>query len=90
MALLIGALLLGFAAARLRLLPEAWRGKVPALGKLTLFALLFSLGLSLGSNQEIIAALPALGLRAVVLSVGTVLGSVLLVWLASGLGGRRP
>lgn len=88
MALLLGALLLGFAAARWRLVPHSWRQRVSALGSLSLFALLFTLGLSLGSSQEIISALPSLGLRALVLSLGAVAGSVLLVWLATGLGGR--
>jgi hypothetical protein len=87
-ALLLGALILGFIAARWRLLPGSLRPRVPALGSAALFLLLFALGLSLGSNQELISALPVLGLRAVLLSVGTLGGSVLLVWLVAELGGK--
>jgi hypothetical protein len=43
----------------------------------------------MGSDEQIIAALPVLGLKAVLLAVGTVMGSVLLVWGATRLGGRR-
>lgn len=89
MALMIGALILGFAAGRCRLLPDFLRSKVSAMGSLALIVLLFTLGLSMGSDEQIIAALPVLGLKAVLLAVGTVMGSVLLVWSATRLGGRR-
>ena len=89
MALLIGALLLGFFAARLPWLPPRLRKGVPVLGSLSLFVLLFALGLSLGSSPELISALPTLGFRAVLLSAGTVLGSVFLVWLTVKLGRQR-
>lgn len=59
------------------------------MGSLSLFVLLFALGLSLGSSPELISALPTLGFRAVLLSAGTVLGSVFLVWLTVKLGRRR-
>lgn len=86
--LLIGALVLGFVVARYRLFPKGWDKKVRTLGDLALVFLLFSLGLSLGSNPDLRAALPNLGLKALVLSLGTIFGSVSLVWLAARMG--RP
>jgi predicted permease len=87
-ALLIGALVLGFIAARIEAISDHMRRGVPALGSLALFVLLFALGISLGNNQELMSALPTLGWRALVLSSGAVLGSVFLVWLVVERGGR--
>lgn len=89
MALLLGALVLGFIAARLRVFPAFWRKGMDKVGSLSLTVLLFALGLSLGSNGEVMTALPTLGLRAVLLGAGAIGGSVLLVWAASQLGGRQ-
>ena len=60
--------------------------KVGAIGALNgrvttwLIWLLFMLGLEVGSNRELIAALPTLGVEAMVLSVSATLGSCVLAW----------
>ena len=59
-------------------------GVISALnGRLTtwlIWLLLFMLGLEVGSNRELIAALPTLGVEAMVLSVSATLGSCVLAW----------
>lgn len=89
MVFLIGALLLGFALARFRLLPKGWGRAVNLLGSASLLLLLFVMGLSLGANGELMSSLPTLGLSALLLSFGTVLGSVLLIWLVFSAGRKR-
>lgn len=46
-----------------------------------IYLLLFLLGVSIGSNQEIMSALSTLGLVALVVAVGAVSGSVVMGWL---------
>ena len=45
-----------------------------------IWLLLFMLGFEVGSNRELIAALPTLGVEAMVLSVSATLGSCVLAW----------
>lgn len=46
-----------------------------------IYLLLFILGLSIGANEVIMKNLPTLGLKALALTLGGVIGSVLLGWL---------
>lgn len=46
-----------------------------------LAVLLFSMGVSIGTNPQIVGSLPALGLKSALLAAGAVLGSVLAAWL---------
>ena len=46
-----------------------------------IWLLLFMLGLEVGSNKQLIAALPTLGVEAMVLSVSATLGSCVLAWV---------
>lgn len=51
--------------------------------KLTMWAiylLLFLLGVAIGANGLIMKSLPSLGLTALVITIGSVLGSVLVAW----------
>ncbi|NHB67699.1 LysO family transporter [Perlabentimonas gracilis] len=53
--------------------------------KLTMWAiylLLFLLGIAIGTNEVIVKNLPTLGLKALLISMGGVMGSVLVAWLA--------
>jgi Kef-type K+ transport system membrane component KefB len=86
--LLLGALILGFIVARLNLLSPEWDKRIDTVGRLALILLLFFMGLTLGSNSELTRSLPSLGLQALVLSLGTIWGSVFLVWGLTR--GRRP
>ena len=68
------------------------RVKLPT-GVITLASiclLLFILGLEIGSNQELLGNLPSMGLIALLVTVCTLLGSVLLTkWFTRNLDGRR-
>ena len=81
MLLLIGAVVLGFLVARLGLLPQFIQKRMGQISTFALFLLLFSMGIAMGSNPEIIANLPKLGGKALVLSISAIIGSVLFVWL---------
>lgn len=65
---------LGLALRRYRM---GWLSRV-----ITLFiwALLFLLGVSVGGNSAIIEALPTIGMDALLITTGAVLGSVLCSW----------
>lgn len=45
-----------------------------------IYLLLFVLGISIGINQTIMKSLPNLGLKALALTIGGVLGSIILAW----------
>ena len=47
-----------------------------------IYILLFLLGIAIGTNEVIVKNLPTLGLKALLISMGGVLGSVLVAWLA--------
>lgn len=81
MLLLIGAVALGFLVARLGFLPQFIQKRMGQISTFALFLLLFSMGIAMGSNPEIIANLPKLGGKALVLSISAIIGSVLFVWL---------
>ena len=62
------------------------RGKITLIkinDKLVMWAiylLLFVLGISIGTNQTIMNSLPTLGLKALAITLGGTIGSVLLAW----------
>ncbi len=80
MVLVIGALIFGFIAAQLGTFTPKQRSIMDKISTVSLMLLLFSMGLSLGSNPELLAALPSLGLKSFLLAVGIVVGSVGLTW----------
>lgn len=47
-----------------------------------IYLLLFLLGIAIGANEVIVKNLPALGFKALLISLGGVLGSVMVAWLA--------
>ncbi|MDD5530773.1 MAG: LysO family transporter [bacterium] len=76
-ALLISGILLGF------LLREK-KGIIVLTDKLTnwtVYLLLLLLGISIGSNEKIISNIGSIGINAIILAVGTVIGSVLLSYV---------
>ncbi len=81
MVLVIGALILGFITAQLGTFTAEQRSIMDKISTASLMLLLFSMGLSLGSNPELLAALPGLGLKSFLLAVGILVGSVGLTWL---------
>lgn len=76
---IVGIMLLGVMAGYLlrnRKLP--WLQKLIAV---VIWLLLFLLGIAVGTNGEIMNRLDTIGLEALVLALGGVLGSVLLAWI---------
>lgn len=86
MALILLALALGYFTARLNRLPQLWQKRIQKIGTLALFLLLFFMGISLGADAQIIASLPTVGFKAILISLGTIIGSIACVWLVSKLG----
>ena len=52
----------------------------------SLCLLIFLLGVSVGTNESIVRALGRLGIQALILSTGGILGSVLVAWLVARTG----
>lgn len=46
-----------------------------------IFLLLFFLGISVGSNSDIVNNLPTIGLQALIITAGALAGSILLAWI---------
>lgn len=62
--------------ARLKAI-NIWNSKITTW---LIWLLLFMLGIEVGSNKQLISALPTLGVEAMVLSVFATLGSCILAW----------
>lgn len=56
-------------------------GLVPRLITVAIWVLLFLLGIAVGLNDAILGNLDTIGLQAFILSVGGVVGSVILAWV---------
>lgn len=54
-----------------------WTNKISMAG---LGVLLFTMGVSIGGNSEVISNLDALGAKAFLLALGSVIGSIFLAW----------
>ncbi len=75
------SLILGIIIGASNLLPERILDLTDYLTLGGLFLLLFTMGVKIGINQEVIANLDNLGLEAIILALGSVSGSVVLVLL---------
>jgi len=88
MLLILGAVLSGCLLGALHLVPAfllPWLDRLMAAG---LAVLLFSMGVSIGANPQVLGNLPALGVKSVLLAAGAVLGSILVAWLLEHRRGR--
>lgn len=74
-------LLIGMAAGYLCRQKRAIKLLSDKLLSISIFLLLFLLGLSVGSNQQIIANLNVIGFNAIVLAAAGVLGSIFFAYL---------
>lgn len=77
---IVGALALGILVSWSNILPKRifnWTNRITMAG---LVVLLFSMGLSIGNNSEILNNLDTLGLKAFLLALGSIVGSVFLAW----------
>ena len=89
--LILGALVAGGLLGWFNLLPAQiydWTGKITVFG---LAVLLFSMGVGIGSNEQILKHLDTLGLKALAISFFSVLGSILVTWYLQKkiLGGKN-
>lgn len=71
----LGFLILGFAISRFLPRNKNVESRSNLLVVLAIYALLFFMGVSIGSNKEIFSALPTLGLTAVAIGAASILGS---------------
>lgn len=81
MLFILAAVLLGCLLGTSHVVPPPlfpWLDRLMAAG---LAVLLFSMGVKIGGDPQLLGGLPALGVKAAVLAVGAVLGSVLVAWL---------
>lgn len=76
---IVGLMLFGVAAGYL--LRNKKLGFVQKLISLSIWVLLFLLGIAVGVNDEIMEHLDTIGLQALILSIGGVGGSVVLAWV---------
>ncbi len=81
--MLLAALFLGIAAGRLLRARPRPIGAAERMAVVTIYLLLFLLGLSVGGDRSIMGALEEVGAQALVLSVGSVAGSLLVAAIVS-------
>lgn len=89
MTVLILFLVAGFVIGNRQWLPHRWQGLPAKLTLLGLFALLFLMGIQIGSS-EVVDEIWVYGGRALLLAAGAIAGSTGAVWAAvrvTGLGG---
>lgn len=62
------------------ILPENFYNLANKITMFGLIVLLFSMGLGIGSNSDLLNNLDTLGLQAFLLALGSVLGSIIVTW----------
>ncbi len=67
------------------LLPKSWLNHIPTLSRGFLLLMLFFLGAKLGSSVEVSSHLATLGLKALTMSLATMIGSVLFTAVSTSL-----
>jgi uncharacterized membrane protein YbjE (DUF340 family) len=70
------------------ILAGLWLGKFPMLMKINdkliswaIYLLLFLLGVGVGTNEKVIQSLDSIGLQALLLTLGALMGSIALGWI---------
>jgi uncharacterized membrane protein YbjE (DUF340 family) len=74
------ALVLGIIVGWINILPKFIVNHTNEMTMIGLVVLLFTMGLSIGSNAEILNNLNTLGIKAFLLAFGSIVGSVILAW----------
>ncbi|SJZ35378.1 LysO family transporter [Selenihalanaerobacter shriftii] len=88
MSVIIWFLLLGLTIGYLEIIPERFSSLTDNLITGGLILLLFSMGVEIGLNDKVIANLDKLGFQAIVLALGSILGSLGLIKLLEMLVGN--
>jgi len=81
MGLIVMSLLIGVLIAYKGLLPENLYSFTDKLTLVGLFLLLFTMGVKIGINSELVSNLNALGFKAMMLSLGSISGSIILLFI---------
>ncbi len=77
--IIIVSLVIGFGLGYFNLLPAKMKELTNYLVFGGLFLLIFSMGLQVGANPEVINKLDHLGLQAIMLAAGTIIGSLVFI-----------
>lgn len=77
MIVMLSGVLIGYILRNIRAIPAL----VSKINIYIIFLLLFVMGLSVGSNQQVIQGLGTLGLLGIAISVVSIAGSVFLSWI---------
>ena len=78
---IFAALIIGIFIGAFNLLPAKGFQIIDKLMGVILFLLIFTLAVGVGSDEMIFANLSSLGLKALLLSVGAIIGSILLLYM---------
>ena len=81
MIIVIAFLILGFVIGLIFRRLEQYKRPIGFLYISTVVVLLFSMGVTLGANQELLANLPNIGLKAITFTGCTVLGTMIMTYL---------
>jgi uncharacterized membrane protein YbjE (DUF340 family) len=84
------ALVVGVLAGATGRLPSSLLSWLSRLSTLGLSLLLFTMGAQIGASPLVLDSLQTLGLQAAALAIGTVMGSLLAVWLLTATGALAP
>ncbi|KXS40075.1 MULTISPECIES: LysO family transporter [unclassified Candidatus Frackibacter] len=87
MLLIIISLSLGLIIGYFELIPDSLESSTDKLITVGLILLLFNMGAEIGLNDKVIANLDKLGLQALILAMGSILGSILIVKFLENLVG---
>jgi len=78
---LVAFLILGIIIGRSGMLPEAVTNSMDCVLMVVIYALLLFIGIEVGTFREVLQNLGSIGLKSVVLSIGSIAGSGLLCML---------
>lgn len=76
LALMVAGILIGMFVNKI----SDWIKYIDKIISVTIYALLFLLGISVGLNDKIMSNLDSIGLDALIISAGAIMGSVLVSW----------
>ncbi|AGB41714.1 Membrane protein of unknown function (DUF340) [Halobacteroides halobius DSM 5150] len=77
--LIIGSLIIGLTIGFLDLVPDNVAKFSDYLVLGGLFLLLFTMGVEIGANPQILSNLEQIGFKAIILAVGSIIGSIILI-----------
>ena len=82
---IFAGLITGFIVSKFVPLPHGTQEIIGKLSNLAIILLLFTMGITIGANPDVMLSLPSLGLSAFMMASATVLGSTMAVWIVKRL-----